>query len=71
MATATLKISDRCDACGAQAFVMTRSQKGLELKFCAHDYRKNEDALKASAARVVADDRHLINASPSVSANAE
>jgi hypothetical protein len=32
-----LKISDRCDKCGAQAFVLATGVSG-ELMFCGHHY---------------------------------
>jgi hypothetical protein len=35
----TLSVSDRCDSCGAQAYVLVRGVSG-ELMFCAHDYNK-------------------------------
>lgn len=34
-----LSVSDRCDYCGSQAYVMVRGVSG-ELIFCAHDYTK-------------------------------
>lgn len=35
----SLTVMDRCDACGAQAFVLVRGITG-ELMFCSHDYNK-------------------------------
>jgi len=34
-----LKVSDRCDRCGAQAFVMIKGSTG-DLLFCGHHYDK-------------------------------
>lgn len=34
-----LKVVDRCDTCGAQAYVMVRGIAG-ELMFCGHHYDK-------------------------------
>lgn len=34
-----LKIADRCDRCGAQAFVMVKGSTG-DLLFCGHHYDK-------------------------------
>lgn len=65
-----LTLSDRCDSCGAQAFVTATMSSGSELLFCGHHYRKNEAALVAQGA-LVHDERHRINQKPSVSANAE
>jgi hypothetical protein len=40
-----LKVTDRCDACQAQAFVYLKGVTG-ELYFCGHHYAKNEEKLK-------------------------
>lgn len=34
-----LTVSDRCDYCGSQAYIMVKGVSG-ELLFCAHDYVK-------------------------------
>lgn len=39
---------DRCDACGAQAYVRVRLDSG-ELLFCAHHARRHNDALQKVA----------------------
>lgn len=39
-----LTAQDRCDACGAQAYVRVELASG-ELLFCAHHARKHADAL--------------------------
>lgn len=39
-----LTAHDRCDACGAQAYVRVQLQAG-ELLFCAHHARKHAEAL--------------------------
>ena len=54
-----LKIADRCDQCGAQAFVLVKGVTG-ELYFCGHDYAKNEKALESFAYEVI-DERNYIN----------
>ena len=58
-----LKVSDRCDRCGAQAFVLVQGVNG-ELMFCGHHYAKNEKAL-ANFAFNVFDHRDRINSKPS------
>lgn len=64
-----LQLADRCDRCGVQAFVRTEAKAG-PLLFCGHHW--NEVALTITAAGYpVVDERHLINARPSVSATAE
>ncbi len=40
-----LKVADRCDKCGSQAFVLVKGISG-ELMFCGHHYKKNQDALE-------------------------
>ncbi|RZS87156.1 hypothetical protein EV189_2579 [Motilibacter rhizosphaerae] len=64
-----LLVRDRCDKCGAQAFVRARLAGG-ELLFCGHHARTYAPALAAAGA-VVRDDTHLINVKPSQSANAD
>jgi len=54
-----LKIADRCDKCGSQAFVLVKGVNG-ELYFCGHDYAKNEKALEKFAYEVI-DERSYIN----------
>ena len=47
-ATPTLTAFDRCDACGAQAYVRVQLESG-ELLFCAHHARKHAEALSGVA----------------------
>jgi len=47
-----LKISDRCDRCGAQAFVLATGVSG-ELLFCGHHYNKDEYAIIQWAYKIV------------------
>jgi len=44
----TLTASDRCDACGAQAYVRVALATG-ELLFCAHHAAENKDKLQPIA----------------------
>ena len=48
-----LTAHDRCDRCGAQAYVKVILQAGGELLFCAHHARANEAALRDIAAEVI------------------
>ncbi len=50
---------DRCDSCGAQAFVYAKGLAG-ELYFCGHHYNKNEEQIKRWAFTIV-DQRDRIN----------
>jgi hypothetical protein len=54
-----LKVADRCDRCGSQAFVLVKGIAG-ELMFCGHHYTKNQEALEKYAYEVV-DERNYIN----------
>ena len=44
-----LTAADRCDRCGAQAYLRVELQTGGELLFCAHHGRKYEEKLRAVA----------------------
>ncbi len=57
-----LKVTDRCDACQAQAFVYLKGVTG-ELYFCGHHYAKNEEKLKSWAFTII-DARDTINSKP-------
>lgn len=58
--TATLTRQDRCDRCGAQAYVKAMLGDDLELLFCGHHYRDHEVKLAAAGA-VIVDERHRID----------
>jgi hypothetical protein len=55
----SLNVSDRCDACGAQAFVYVKGISG-ELYFCGHHFAKNEEKLR-SWSFTITDKRDTIN----------
>ena len=44
-----LTAADRCDRCGAQAYLRVVLLSGGELLFCAHHGRKYEEKLRAIA----------------------
>ena len=48
--TAPLTAADRCDRCGATAYVRVVLISGGELLFCGHHARKHMDAVKPLAA---------------------
>ena len=56
MSTATaagaLTAADRCDRCGAQAYVRATLDSGLDLLFCAHHFHENEGRLREIAVRI-------------------
>src|SRR5690242_10606924 len=47
-----LTTADRCDRCGAQAYVRVTLAGGAELLFCAHHGRVHADALRRVATDV-------------------
>ena len=47
-----LAATDRCDRCGAQAYVRTVLSSGSELLFCSHHWRDNEDRLRQIAVSI-------------------
>jgi hypothetical protein len=44
-----LAAMDRCDRCGAQAYVRATMVSGSELLFCAHHWHDNKTKLRAVA----------------------
>lgn len=58
-----LTAHDRCDRCGAQAYVQVLLQAGGELMFCAHHARAHGDALQSIAAEVI-DETERLHAKP-------
>ena len=52
LASAPLTVADRCDRCGAQAYVRVVLATGGELLFCAHHGRQHADALRGVAAEI-------------------
>ncbi|MCW2813252.1 MAG: hypothetical protein JWN84_707 [Nocardioides sp.] len=61
--SAALTAEDRCDRCGAQAYLRVELQSGGELLFCAHHAREHGDKLKEIAASVL-DETHKLVATP-------
>jgi len=53
VAPSALSAADRCDRCGAQAYLKVELQSGGELLFCAHHAREHGDKLREVAAQVV------------------
>jgi hypothetical protein len=61
-----LTASDRCDACGAQAFVVANFLTGF-LMFCGHHYAKWQEKIDTTAFEIE-DSRKTINTKASSSA---
>ena len=47
-----LTAADRCDRCGAQAYVRATLDSGFDLLFCAHHFHENEVRLREVAIRI-------------------
>ena len=47
--SSALTASDRCDRCGAQAYLRVELNSGGELLFCAHHAREHGEKLKEIA----------------------
>ncbi|SOD74092.1 hypothetical protein SAMN05892883_3268 [Jatrophihabitans sp. GAS493] len=48
----SLTAIDRCDRCGAQAYVRVTLASGSDLLFCAHHHREYEPRLREVAASI-------------------
>ncbi len=68
--SASLSAADRCDRCGAQAYLRVELQSGGELLFCAHHAREHGDKLREIAAHVV-DETQKLRDTPATAANDE
>lgn len=53
-----LTAADRCDQCGARAWVRVSMASG-QLLFCAHHANRHMEALRESAIEIL-DERHLL-----------
>ena len=63
--SAALSAADRCDRCGAQAYLKVELLSGGELLFCAHHAREHGEALKAVAANVIDESHRLADSQAS------
>ena len=61
--SAALSAADRCDRCGAQAYLRVELQSGGELLFCAHHAREHGEKLKQIAVNVQ-DETHKLSGTP-------
>jgi len=59
--------TDRCDRCGAQAYVRATLPSGGELLFCAHHARMHENRLRELAATIY-DETPRLAATPATAA---
>ncbi|HEY0237809.1 MAG TPA: hypothetical protein VGC37_04115 [Friedmanniella sp.] len=49
---AALNAADRCDRCGAQAYVRVTLNSGFDLLFCAHHSKEHADRLRQVALEI-------------------
>ena len=52
VAPSPLTADDRCDRCGAQAYLRIELMSGGELLFCAHHGREHHDKIKSMAVNI-------------------
>ena len=70
VAQAPLTAADRCDRCGAQAYVRVELPGGGELLFCAHHGRAHNDRLREVAVRIQ-DESDRLSATPATAPHDE
>jgi len=58
--SAPLTAADRCDRCGARAYIRVVLPGGGELLFCAHHGRAHETALRAADADIQDESEALV-----------
>lgn len=66
---APLSATDRCDRCGAKAYVRARLHAGGELLFCAHHGREHIPALRDLAE--IDDHSDALTETPAIAADGE
>ena len=59
IAASPLTAADRCDRCGAQAYVRATMESGFELMLCAHHFRENETRLREVAVAIYDESERL------------
>ena len=55
----SLTAEDRCDRCGAQAYIRVELSTGGELLFCAHHGREHADKLRSVALNIYDESQRL------------
>jgi len=59
-----LTAADRCDRCGAQAYIRVLLPSGSDLLFCAHHGREHSEALTKTGAEVHDESDRLVETPP-------
>lgn len=62
-----LTTADRCDRCGAQAYVRTMLASGSELLFCSHHWHQNQARLREIAISIL-DETDRLDTVPPIAA---
>jgi hypothetical protein len=57
--TSAIRAADRCDRCGAQAFLRAELPGGGVLLFCGHHGKMHAEALRAAAINVIDETNRL------------
>jgi hypothetical protein len=70
LAPVPLTAADRCDRCGARAYIRVVLPGGADLLFCAHHGRTHEDALKQRAVEFQ-DHTQVLTATPHIAPDDE
>lgn len=68
--SAALTPADRCDRCGAQAYLRAELATGGELFFCAHHARLHGDRLRQLAITIT-DETHKLTDTPASAPDGE
>ncbi|GGF32550.1 hypothetical protein GCM10011519_02460 [Marmoricola endophyticus] len=69
-APSSLSAVDRCDRCGAQAYLRVMLPSGGELLFCAHHAREHGPKLREVASEVL-DETHKLDETPASAPGSE
>ncbi|MEU4194295.1 hypothetical protein AB0E69_20535 [Kribbella sp. NPDC026611] len=68
--SSALSAADRCDRCGAQAYVRVTLTSGGELLFCAHHGREHSEKLR-DIAITIHDETGRLEATPAIATEDE
>jgi hypothetical protein len=68
LAAGPLTVADRCDRCGAQAYVRATMGSGFDLLLCAHHFRENETRLREIAVDIQDESTRLADVPASAAA---
>ncbi|MBE7186860.1 hypothetical protein [Jatrophihabitans endophyticus] len=68
IAASPLTAADRCDRCGAQAYIRATMESGFDLLLCAHHFHENEDRLREIAVSILDETDRLANVEPTAAA---